>query len=450
MFLFNWEKWRQKSILRRMFDTSLVVGILTVGIKIALFIKELVIAYHFGTSDVLDAYLIAYTIPAFAVNLIAGSFNAALIPTYIQVQESENRAEVQKLFSNVVVLSFLLLVFVTLVLGISAPYILSIIGSGFTREKLALTQNIFYFLLPTIAITGVTTIWAAVLNASERFVLSSLVPILTPLVTVAIIIFFGSEWGIYTLALGTIVGSLFEVMFLGFGLKQQRLSLRPKWYGTNTATKQVITQYLPMIAGAFLMGSTGIIDQSMATMLNSGSVSVLNYGNKIVAAILSTCSTVISIVVLPYFSKMVASNNWTGIKSTLMLYAKIVIGISIPLTIILIYFSDSLVELLYERGAFTNEDTRMVANVQAMYFLQIPFYILGIVMVRLISAFKANQILMKGAIISLILNIVFNYLFMNWMGIAGIALSTSVVYLVSFIYLLSMLLKLLRRTAGNI
>ena len=64
---------------------------------------------------------------------------------------------------------------------------------------------------------------------------------------------------------------------------------------------------------------------------------------------------------------------------------------------------------------------------------------LGILIVRLISALNSNYILMWGAVISLPLNIVLNYIFMQWIGVSGIALSTSCVYLVSFIFLISML-----------
>ena len=103
---------------------------------------------------------------------------------------------------------------------------------------------------------------------------------------------------------------------------------------------------------------------------------------------------------------------------------------------ILIYaFSDSIVNIIFQRGSFTTEDTAIVSPVQAYFAFQIPFYVAGIVVVRLISALRANHILMWGAAINLVVNIGFNILFIHYLGLKGIALSTSFVYLISFLFL---------------
>ena len=97
--------------------------------------------------------------------------------------------------------------------------------------------------------------------------------------------------------------------------------------------------------------------------------------------------------------------------------------------------SEPLVRLLFERGAFTGEDTRIVAFVQIFSLLQIPFYLLGIIYVRAISALQRNTLLMWGSAISLILNVVMNLILMRYIGVAGIALSTAIVYLAAWIFL---------------
>jgi putative peptidoglycan lipid II flippase len=117
---------------------------------------------------------------------------------------------------------------------------------------------------------------------------------------------------------------------------------------------------------------------------------------------------------------------------------------TVPLTVGLVYFSEPLVRLFFERGAFTSGDTYLVSQVQVLFLLQVPFYFLSILIVRLISSLQANHILLWGAVISLPLSVILNYLFMQWLGVAGIALSTSMVYFVSFCYLLYMLLGLLK------
>ena len=433
--------WQQQSVNRRIFATMITVGGFTFVVNLAATVKELVVANQFGTGDVLDAFLIAFLLPSFAINVVMGSFNAALIPTFIHVRENEGIEKAQQLFSSVIVWNTVVLVIVSVLLAMASSFILPILGSGFSPEKQALTRSIFFVLLPILAISGLGITWAAVLNASERFALVAISPMIKPIVTVALLVGMGKIWGIYALAAGTVGGVVLEAGLLAWGVRRRGFYLVPRWHGLTPPMKKVINQYLPMVAGAFFMSSTSLVDQSMAAMLGPGSVSTLNYAGKAVTLILGVGSISLGTAVFPHFSRMVAVYDWAGIRYTLKTYTYLILLVTIPLTLILVFFSESLVRFFFERGAFTSADTWRVSQVQALFLLQVPFYFLGILMVRLISSLKINRILMQAAIINLFLKITFNYLLMQRLGAAGIALSTTLVYVVSFIYCSIMLYK---------
>jgi putative peptidoglycan lipid II flippase len=98
--------------------------------------------------------------------------------------------------------------------------------------------------------------------------------------------------------------------------------------------------------------------------------------------------------------------------------------------------SKPLVTLLFQRGAFTSADTDLVSRVQICYLIQVPFYILSMLFVRFLSAAKRNDVLMYGAVISLVLDVILNLLLMRRWGVAGIAMSTSCVYAISCFYVI--------------
>ena len=442
-----WNTWRESSVNTRIFAAMVTVGGFTVLVKLAAGAKELIVAYHFGTSDVLDAFLIAFVLPGFAITLIYGSLNAALIPTYIQVREQEGKEAAQHLSSSIMISSGGLLLVVSLCLALFAPYILPILASGFDADKLALTTSLYYVMLPCLLFSGLATTWSAILNAQERFALAAIGPIVTAVVTVLMLIVLAKAWGIYALAVGSVTGSLLEAGLLGWWLGRQGISVVPRWHGVTPAVRQVWGQYTPIIAGSFLMGSTSLVAQSMAATLGSGSVSALAYGSKITTLILGVGSVAVSTAVLPHFSRMVARSDWDNVRHTLLTYARLIVLITLPITLVLIYFSEPLVRLLFQRGAFTEADTKLVAWVQVLYLLQVPIFVLGMLMVRLISALKANGILMWGAGINLFVNVASSYLLMKWLGIAGIALSMSLMYLVSCCYLLFVSLRLMRKAS---
>jgi len=427
----RWNNWRNISTNRQIFAGMLVVMVMTVVVNVIAAAKELVVANYFGTGEVVGAFLIALLLPMFAINVLAGSFSAAMMPIYIRTRDTKGKVAAKQLFSSVMAQVTLFLMIVVAILAALAPQLLPILGSGFNAQTLALTQTLFYWLLPILLLTGVGRLYATVINAGERFALVALAPIITPTCSIIFILLLINKWGIYTLVIGAVIGAVIELAILAWVATRRSIPLLPRWGEMTDELRAVRRQYVPMVAGAFLMSSTSLVDQSMAAMLGAGSVAMLSYAGKVVTMILGIGSMALGTAVLPHFSRMVAAEEWVTLRHTFKTYTRLIILLSVPITAILFLFSESVIGLLFERGAFCATDTRLVGQTQAFYLLQIPFYVLGILGVRLISALNSNYILMWGAGINLPLNIVLNYIFMQWIGVAGIALSTTCVYVTS-------------------
>lgn len=444
-----WNTWQERSVNRRIFAAMATVGGVTVVVKLAAAAKEVVVAYQFGTGDELDAFLIAFLLPQFAINLIGGSLNAALIPTYLQVREQEGQGAAQRLLSGVMVLSVGFLVGLSVVLAVTASYILPLVASGFSPEKLAVARSLYYGLLATLVLSGLATTWGAVLNAENRFALPAAAPVATSILTVLVVIGIAKQWGGYALVLGTVGGVLIETTVLGWALAREGVSLIPRWSGISPAVKEVLRQYAPMVAAGFLMGGTAVVSQSMAAMLDSGSVSALAYGNKVTSLILGIGAVAVSRAVLPHFSRMVIAMDWDGLRHTLLTYSRWLLIVTIPVTLALIYFSEPVVAVLFQRGAFTEADTHLVGRVQAMLLLQVPLYMVSMLFVRLVSAFKANHLMLWGNVINLCLCVALTYVFMQWFGVVGVALATSIVYIMSCGFLVLVSLRLIKQKTGE-
>jgi len=416
-----------------------VVAVMTLLTKIMGTIKELVVASSFGTGDMIDAFLFAFLLPSFAINVVAGSFSAAMMPTYIRTRGNKGKEAADKMFSSLIVVGVLVLLVTAAVLAAFGPIMLSLLGTGFSEQTMEHTQSLFYWLLPIVVLSGTGHLFATTINADERFATVALIPIITPICAIIALVILVEEWGIYSLVAGVVLGAGIELFILIIAAARKNIPVLPRWHGMTDELRVVSGQYTPMIAGAFIMSGTGVVDQSMAAMLEPGSVAILNYANKVVSMILGIGSMALGTVVLPHFSRLVGNEDWEELRHTFRSYAKIIILTTVPIAMLLFLFSEPLTELLFERGVFSVADTKHVAQVQSYYLLQLPFYMLGILGVRLISALAKNNILMKIAIISLPLNIVLNYIFIQWIGVAGIALSTAIVYAISMIIIISTL-----------
>jgi putative peptidoglycan lipid II flippase len=439
-----WNTWQERSVNRRIFAGMVTVGGFTTLVKLAAAAKEMAIAYQFGTSDELDAFLIALLLPTIAAALIAGSLNAALIPTYIQVREQEGQPAAQRLLSSVMVVSIGFLVALSGILALTASYVLPLLASGFSTEKIAVTLSLYYGLLSTLVLSGLATTWGAILNAENRFALAAVAPVATSIVTIPVVIVMATYWGSYALVIGIVGGALIEAGVVGWGLTRTGVSLVPRWCGTSPAFKQVLQQYAPMVAAAFLMSGTSVVSQSMAAMMSPGSVSALSYGNKITSLLLGIGGLAVSTVIMPHFSRMVAKRDWQGLRHTLLTYSRWFLIATLPVTVALIYYSEPVVAFVFQRGAFTEADSHLAGQVQAMMLLQVPVYVVGMMFVRLVSALNANYLILWSNLINLVTFVVLSYVLMPGFGVVGIALATSMMYLVSVSFLVLVSLRLMK------
>jgi putative peptidoglycan lipid II flippase len=125
-----------------------------------------------------------------------------------------------------------------------------------------------------------------------------------------------------------------------------------------------------------------------------------------------------------------------GIGHVVRRWLRLVGLASLPIVATLTIWSAPLVAAVYERGSFTAADTAVVAEVQAFLALQIPFYIAGMVLVRLVTALGSTRALTWISLVNTLLNVGLNLVLIRYMGLPGIALATSLMYLASFTMLL--------------
>ena len=437
--------WRNASTNRRIFAAMVVVGVATLLARVLGMAKDMVVASYFGTTDAVDAFFIALAVPSFAISVIAGSLPGALVPSYVRVRERDGGRAAARLLSSVLVVAAAALAAASLVLVLCAPVILPLVGGKFGGEKLMLTRHLFLLILPGMVVSGLSGALAAVLNSHERFLLPAVTPVCTSVLTIALLLVAANQWGVYALAIGLTIGYLAELVVLAWAARTRGLLAAPQsalW--RDPEVRQVLGQYTPLIIGGAVMSSSPLIDQVMAATLGSGSVAELAYGSKIVTAGMGIGVTALSTAIFPHFSRMVATSNWPAVRHSLRIYSRLVLATAIPAVVLIAVFSNSIVRVVFERGQFSSADTEAVARVQALYALQIPFYVLGVMGVQLLHAVSANRVLMWVSIGNFFTNIIGNYVFMRLWGVPGIALATSMVYVLSMVVILGTVSRKLR------
>ena len=432
------------SVNRRIFRAAAAVTAAGIVVKLVATLKEAVLAGVYGRSDAMEAFLAAALIPSLLVSLVSDSMNQSLVPTLVRVRAQQGHERAQQLLSNSMLWMCVLLGAVSVLAGLGAKGMFPLIASHFSPEKLALSIRLFYAMLPVVLITGVASNCTAVLNTFDRFALPALAPMAISLAIIVGTLALGGRLGIWALVYSTLGGSLAHAGVVAWMMNTHGYKLELRWHGMTEGTREVAGQYGPVLLGGILASGGLLVDQSMAASLAPGSVAALVYANRFVSVVLTLLAGAVGTAVAPYFSHMVAECDWQGCRHTLKTWVGLTAAVSVPIAVGLMVGAHLLIRVAFERGAFGKQDTAVVAPVLAMYAIQIPFFVCSRVFYRFLVAMRRTDLILYCGMLNLGLDVVLNLVLMRSLGVAGIALATSLWTVSTFFFLWYWTRRLLR------
>jgi putative peptidoglycan lipid II flippase len=424
---------------------TLVVATCTFVVKFAAAGKDLALAGVFGVSASLDTFLLAYLFPAVCVNILAGSLQAAFVPKYVVARSADGEDAAAAFAASTASLLLVALVALTLIALPVVAFVMPVLARTLPAEHIADARWMAMTMTPIIVLNGLMNFWSGYLNAHNKFAVPALTPIITPVcVTIAALLLAG-RYGVVALVFGTLVGGAIELSIVLTGTRtvMRRLPFaKPRFTPLHRAMS---AQFATAAIGNAVMAATMIVDQSFAASLGAGAVSTLNFGTKLSQVTAGIFTMAIATAVLPTAARLVAERDWPGLRHTLRSYTAIVLVVTLPMTAVLVFLSEDIISLVLERGAFGPSETAAVAFVQSLSALQIPFFAWSILIVRVLAAISANEVLLVGAVISLLLDIVLNFTLVPVLGVAGTGLATSLMYASTCVFLSWSLRRRLRR-----
>ncbi len=430
---------QRADLARPMLSDTLIVAAGNVAVKAAGFLKLIVAAHLFGTSDAQDAFLAAFLLPSVIGDIFAATGAPVLIPELLRLRADGRALDADKLYREALFAGFSGMCAIAGALALAAPLIFPILASGFDTAKTGLTMTLFYCLLPLLLLAGCNVIWRAVLNTHHRFALAAAAPAVTPLLTLVILVAVVSQWGIFALAAGTIIGGLAETALLACAIHRLGYAVLPAWGGSAGNLRSVLSQFVPLLGGSLLLGCSPLIDNAMAAGLQAGSISVLNFGIKLVTVITSIGPAAVGTAALPHLAGMAARREWQSMRRNIYWFALLIAGVAIPATALLIAFSEPLVRVAFQRGAFTESATQAVATVQRYSLLQFPFAVLSALGFRFAASLRSNDLLLPVAAVGICVTAAGDYFLSRILGVAGITLTATFSQLAMIITLVMLL-----------
>lgn len=418
----------------------MIIAILSKGLG---FIREIILSYYYGASNVTDAYLIAQTIPVVMFGFVGTGIATSFIPMYRMIEVKCSKDESYKYLNNVINILLIICTIIIFICLLFSRQIVKLFASGFDAKTLALAVDFTRISLWSIYFTGISAILRSFLQINNNFYIPELIGIPFSLVTISCIIF-SSKNNVMLLAYGLLIASAAQFLLIVPYLKRYHYT-----YGfyIDIKSEHIINMAniaLPVILGVSVNQINLLVDRTLASNISVGGISALNYAGQLNGFVQGIFVLSIVTVLYPMISKMTAENDNNGLKKII---SEALIGIIIlvlPFTIGTMIFSKPIVEFLFARGAFSIDARTMTSG--ALFYYSIGMIGFGVreLLSRVFYSLQDTKTPMMNAVISMLLNIILNIILSQVMGLAGLALATSI----SAVFCAGLLFIQLRKKIG--
>ncbi len=398
-------------------------------------VRQIVVSQAFGTSAAMDAFNAASRLPDLLFNLVAGgALGSAFIPVFTEFLVQNRRDDAWRLASALSNLIALSLGGLSLLAAWAAePIVARLLAPGFDPAQQALTVDLLRILLLSPTIFGLSGLTMGVLHSHQRFLWPALAPTMYWLGMIGGVLFLAPRWGIYGLAWGAVLGSLGHWMVQWpalWRLPGRRYVPTLGWH--IPAVRRVFRLMAPRWLGVAVVQLNFWINVVLASGMPEGSLTAIQIAWAVMTMPQVVIAQAIAIAALPTFSAQVARGEWDALRTTLVQTLRGVVLLALPAGVGLIVLRKPLIAALFQRGAFDQRSTELVAWALLWYALGLVSHSLVEIASRAFYALKDTRTPVVVGTLAMSLNLGLSLLFARgfeawgWPPHGGLALANTV------------------------
>lgn len=407
------------------------------------FVRDAVIAKEFGASGATDAYLVAYTLP-YALQAVLGmAFVSVIVPIITTYLIKEDRAEAWRTTSILFNWTIIILIIITVVGMVFAPWLIKLLAPGFTGETYELTVSLTRIIFPSIIFMGAGMLITGVLNASSKFAIAAFAPAFANVIVILSVLLFAGEYRIHGLAAGTLVAFIGFLLIQLPSLKKLGYKWEWKWDRTHPAVKKAGATIVPITLAIAINQFYLAVNRIFASGLEPGSITALDFGYRLMVLPLGIFIAAIVTAIFPAFSRYAAQDDKEGLAKSLVSGMALVSLVAIPSAVGLMVIREPLIQIVFQRGAFDAYATQRTAV--ALWYFSMGLWAIGAnaVVTRAYYAMNLVKIPLLLGLLSAIVNVLLSIALMPYMGHGGLALANSLSASINIMLLLIIFCKYL-------
>jgi putative peptidoglycan lipid II flippase len=354
------------------------LGFYTTISRVLGFVREILTAVYLGAGPLTDVFFVALRLPNMFRSLFAeGAFAIAFVPLFAGKVAEAGTPEAKR-FAEEALSVLLAALILFLILGEAcAPWILDAIAPGFRADpaKFALAVDLTRIMFPYLLFMALVALQGGILNSLERFAATAVTPVLLNIFLIAVLALVRPLTG-EALAWAVTGAGLAQFLWLMVSCARSGVALSLPYPRLTPEVRRLLRVMLPGVFGAGVTQINLLVSTAIASLLPTGSVSYLNYADRLNQLPLAVIGIAVGTAILPPLSRQVRLKDDGGAAETQNRGLELALLLTVPAAVALAVAALPILAVLFQHGRFTAADAHATAPALAAYAAGLPAFVL--------------------------------------------------------------------------
>jgi putative peptidoglycan lipid II flippase len=352
-------------------------SVATAASRVAGLVREVVAAGYYGISGPMSAFTVAFQVPNLIRALFAdAALQPAFVPVFTELIGKKDYREAFRLASTLLLLVTMVLGAITALFVLLAPVIMPLFAPGFEGETLDLTISLSQVLFPILIMLGVSGVVVGVLNSYDRFGAFAISPLFWNLTIILVLVviepLFHGQDRIYAYAIGILVGTLVQLLIPTWDLRNTpyRFSFSFDW--RHPGVRRVLLLMLPVTISLGLINFNLLINSFFGSLVSDQAPAAIDKAFRIYQLPQGIFSVAIATVLFPTLARFANAGEIENLRATMANGMRQILFVLVPAAAAILALSDPMIRLVYQRGAFDQAETAVVATALFWFAFSLP------------------------------------------------------------------------------
>ena len=397
-------------------QAALVLAVFSLLSQLCGLLRDRLLASMVGPSASLDVYYAAFRIPDFIYTSIASLFSVTVIIPFITgylAEKDGGKSANMKRFSDTIFTVYCIgMMVVCVIAALLMPYLTHLTAPGFSVAQHADLVLYSRIMLISPFLMGLSSLLGSFAQVQKKFFSFAIAPLFYNVGILVGVVVLLPMIGVLGVVLGVILGAiLYLVVQLPTLITLGKLPVFTSRMDLKTI-KEVMVLSVPRTLAMSLTNLTMLMMSAVASLLAAGSISIFQFSYNIETTPLMIIGISYAVAAFPTMTRLFMEGQTKEFVDVIHRATRNIFFLSIPVAVLFIVLRAQLVRVLLGSGAFSWNDTRLVAASLALFCISVTaqcmilllvrgFYAMGNTKTPLIV--NAYSILITGASLAVLL-----------------------------------------------